>query len=107
MLPVLVNGEHGPGDVFEHEFSPEDERTNVESGLIQVEPVTYEVIGENRVYDHGKGERFQAQLLMEQEKHLVDAGHVRVVEEDRKPDQATEASPRASRGHKKASEKED
>jgi hypothetical protein len=82
LLPLLVNGEHGQGDEFEHEFTPEDEHVNVASGLLEVVPSEYRVVAEDSiVYDTPTGETFTAGLLMENEAALIAGGHIERVEE--------------------------
>lgn len=82
LLPLLVNGEHKQGDVFEHEFdSPEDEQANLQSGLLEIVPREYKVVGPTQVYETDPGGTFKVALTIGQEAHLVDAGHIRRVED--------------------------
>ncbi len=77
LLPILVNGEHKQGDVFEHEFdTPADEQTSLQSGLLEIVPRTYKVIGGSRVHDTDPGGEFEAALPMGQESLLIAGGHI-------------------------------
>jgi hypothetical protein len=77
LLPILVNGEHKQGDVFDHEFaSPAEEEGSVNSGLLEIVPRTYKVVGTTRVHDTDPGGQFDAGLLMGQEAALIAGGHI-------------------------------
>lgn len=84
LLPVLVNGEHGQGDEFDYEFTVDEERTNVQSGLLAVVPRRYRVLVDTEVYGvKGSDEdpTFEAAMLIEQESALVSGGHIERVED--------------------------
>lgn len=92
LLPLLVNGEHGQYDEFEHEFTPEDEYANVTSGLLEVVPREYRVVAEDTtVYDTPTGQTFKAGLLIEQEAALIGGGHIELVEETKPVQKKKEA----------------
>jgi hypothetical protein len=85
LLPILVNGEHGQGDEFEHQFdSPADENANLDSGLLEIVPRTYKVIGTSRVCETAPGDTFQAALRMGQEEPLIEGGHIERVDVPKK-----------------------
>ena len=95
------DGDYGIGDVFEHEFAtPQDEWDNLESGLLELQPNTYKVVGESDVYETPPGETFEKALAMGQEAHLVDAGFIKRIEEKPEP----EPSPKKKATAKKATE---
>jgi hypothetical protein len=95
LLPLLVNGEHGQGDVFEHEFTEADELENLRSGLLEVVPARYKVVGDSTVYDTPPGGEFDRALTIGEEAHLVNAGHV-----ERVPDTKPAAKARAKKEDK-------
>jgi len=77
MLPLLVNGEHKQGDVFEHEFdSWQDEDANLRSGLLTIVPRKYKVIGDSIVHGTPPGSIFEAALPMGQEDLLVQGNQI-------------------------------
>lgn len=80
LLPVLVNGEHGQGDIFEHEFTADDEATNLQSGLIEIVPRRYKVVGASIVHATEPGGTFSAAFTIGQEAALMEAGHIERVE---------------------------
>jgi hypothetical protein len=80
LLPLLVHtedGAYGQGEVFEKEFSEEEERANLASGLLELVPESYEVVGPRNVLGHAPGEKFEASLSIGQERMLVQAGHIK------------------------------
>lgn len=88
------SGDYGVGDVFEHEFdSPQDEQANIDSGLIEVVPRVYKVVGDSTVHDTTPGETFEAALTMTQETALVAGGHIARVPEP-KPEEPKKAPAR-------------
>jgi hypothetical protein len=77
LLPILVNGEHKQGDEFEHEFdSPADEEANLNSGLLEIVPRTYKVVGDSDVFETKPGSEFEKALTMEQERLLLEGGFI-------------------------------
>jgi len=80
LLPVLVDGEYGQGDEFEKELTPEEELANVQSGLLEIMPQTYKVIGASTVWDAAPGEEFERALTLGEEQLLVEGGHIERVE---------------------------
>jgi len=84
LLPLTVHTEDGSytqGEEFAKDFSPEDEATNVESGLLEIVPRRYKVIGESNVHGANPGEEFEAALLLGQEAALIEGGHIEPVDE--------------------------
>jgi hypothetical protein len=81
LLPLLVNGEHGQGDVFEYEFpSPPEEDAAIDTGLLEIVPRKYKVVGQSRVFDTAPGDEFEKALRMGQEAALFAGGHIERVE---------------------------
>jgi len=87
VLPLEVHlpaeaggGSYKQGEEFEHEFSEEDEAANLQSGLLEVIPCEYKVVGGSQVHGANPGETFTAALPMGQEAMLVAGGHIERVE---------------------------
>lgn len=75
LLPLLVHTEDGSyaqHEIFEKDFSAEDEAENVSSGLLGIVPIQYKVIGESEVYEHKPGETFELALPLGNEQQLAD-----------------------------------
>jgi hypothetical protein len=88
LLPLLVHTEEGSykqGEVFEKEFSAEDEAENLASGLLELQPSTYRVIGGSEVDGVAPGEEFEAAISIGREALLIEGGHIERVEEKPKP----------------------
>jgi hypothetical protein len=85
LLPLLVHTEdssYGQGEVFEKEFeSPEDEAANLDSGLLELQPLKYRNVGGSTVHGVEPGEEFELPLRMGEEKALLEGGHIELVEE--------------------------
>lgn len=97
LLPLTVHtedGEYGQGDEFEKEFSAQEEAANLASGLLEVVPREYRVVGESTVFDTAPGETFEAGLSMAQEATLL-GSHIERVE-----------TPKPKPKRRKASDKE-
>lgn len=88
LLPLLVHTEDGSykqGEEFEHEFSVEDEAANLASGLIEIVPREYKVIGTSEVLGHVAVDGpFLAAIPKGQEELLLDY-HLERVEAKPKP----------------------
>lgn len=85
LLPLKINNEAGQGDIFEADLDAEQERENVKSGLIEIQPQTYKVIGDSDVYETPPGETFEKALPLGEEQLLVDGGFVELVEDKPAP----------------------
>lgn len=72
--------DYGVGEEFEHEFSVEDERANVESGLLAIVPQRYRVVGPSNVDGHDPGDEFESDMTLGREALLVASGHIERVE---------------------------
>lgn len=84
LLPLTVHtddGSYTQGDVFEKEFTAEDEATNLDSGLLELVPAAYLVVGDSHVHDTPPGGVFTAALRIGHEELLVAGGHIERVEE--------------------------
>lgn len=83
LLPLVVHtedGSYGQGEEFEKEFSSEEERANLESGLLEVVPQPFEITGPHAVSGHAPGSTVEMSLSSAQEFTLTEAGHIRRVE---------------------------
>jgi hypothetical protein len=84
LLPLQVDTREGgsftQGDEFETEFSDEEESANITSGLLEIVPARFKVIGEQRVAETDPGEEFEAVLTLGQQQLLLDGGHIERVE---------------------------
>jgi hypothetical protein len=83
LLPLTVHtadAAYSQGDEFDHDFTEDEENANVASGLLEILPQTYEVIGPSRVHDTAPGGRFDRALRVGEEALLVAGGHIRRVE---------------------------
>lgn len=80
LLPLQVQpregGSYEQHDEFETEFTQDEETENVRSGLIEIVPVRYRVIGGSYVHDTAPGDEFEAALPMGNEALLVEGGHI-------------------------------
>lgn len=103
LLPLLINGEHGQGDVFDADLTDDQEATNIASGLLEIVPATYKVTGESRVFDTDPGATFTRALTVGQESLLVEGGFI-----ERQPDEPLpeKKQPAAAKRSKKRTEKE-
>jgi hypothetical protein len=84
LLPLTVHTEDGAykqGDEFEKDLSAVDEAENLASGLLELQPMTYRVVGESRVHETNPGDTFEMALPLGQEELLVAGGHIERVEE--------------------------
>lgn len=82
LLPLLIHtetGSYAQGEVFEKDFSPEDELENLNSGLLELLPSKYRVIGESIVDGNEPGSEFEAAIPLIREAQLV--YHIERVEE--------------------------
>lgn len=82
--PLLVhtdNASYAQGEEFDHEFSVEDEATNLASGLLELLPRTYRVIGGSEVHGAKPGETFTMSIPLGQEALLVQGGHIERVDD--------------------------
>ena len=88
-LPLTVHTEDGAyvqGEEFEKEFSEEEEAANLASGLLEVVPREYRVVGGSVVHGAEPGEILVIALPMGQERLLMEGGHIEpVVPEAPKP----------------------
>lgn len=84
LLPLLVhteNGSYAQGEEFDKDFdSPADEAVNLDSGLIEIVPQEYRVIGTSNVWGADPGETFTKALRVGEEAALVEGGHIERVE---------------------------
>jgi len=84
LLPLQVDTREGgsfrQGDVFETDFTPDEEATNVETGLLEIVPARFKVIGEQRVAETDPGEEFETVMTLGQQQMLIDGGHIERVE---------------------------
>ena len=84
MLPLLVHTEdasYKQGEEFEKDFTPDEETASVASGLLEIVPQTYKVVGGSRVHDTNPGDTFTRALTLNEEALLVSGGHIERVEQ--------------------------
>jgi hypothetical protein len=90
-LPLLVHTEDGSyaqGEEFDKEFTVEEERENLSSGLLEIVPRKYRVIGDSEVFEikaTADDPTFEAAFPIENEAALIQAGHIERVDEVAKP----------------------
>lgn len=88
MLPLLVHTEdasYAQGEEFEKEFSAVDEAENIASGLIEIVPREYKVVGTSEVLGHVAADGpFLAAIPKGQEELLL-GYHLERVESKPKP----------------------
>lgn len=87
-LPFAVqttDGRYEVGDEFEHEFSEEEERENLDSGLLVLLPRRYRIVGESDVFETPPGEEFERAIPLGQERLLFAGGHIERVEPEPEP----------------------
>lgn len=98
LLPLNVQpregGSYKQNEEFDADFTQEEETANIHSGLLEIVPVTYKVIGGSDVYETPPGEVFDAALPMGNEALLIEGGHIERVE---KPEPA-EKKPASKKG---------
>lgn len=93
LLPLLVHtadGAYKQGETFSKEFTPEQEAENLASGLLELQPNDYQVVGESEVDGHQPGDTFTAAIPLGREALLVAGGHIKRVEP--KPAKTTKAT---------------
>jgi len=80
LLPLRVHTEDGSyeqGEEFDKEFTADEEAANLESGLLEIVPRTYRVVGNSIVHETSPGDTFEAALTIGVEALLVDGGHIK------------------------------
>jgi hypothetical protein len=90
LLPLTVHtadNAYNQGDVFEREFSEVEEAANLDSGLLELQPMTYKVVGGSVVFDTPPGETFEKALRIGVEGLLVAGGHIERLDEPAEPDE--------------------
>lgn len=96
LLPLLVHTEDGSYaqfEEFEKEFTAEEEDANLASGLLELVPNEYRVIGDSEVDGHKTGETYTAAIPLAREALLVEGGHIERVEV--KPEKSTKTTKEA------------
>lgn len=94
LLPLLVHtedGSYGQGEEFSKDFSEEEEAANLASGLIEIVPREYRVIGGSVVHGAGPGEILVRALRIGEESLLIQGGHIEPIEAKPKAKAATPA----------------
>ena len=76
LLPVLINGEYGQGDVFDADLPADEEADWLAKGLLEIIPATYKVLGPSKVFDTEPEGTFEKALTVGQEQHLIEGGFV-------------------------------
>jgi len=83
LLPLRVHTEDGSytqGEEFDKDFTADEEETNVQSGLIEIVPRRYKVIGGSKVDGNEPDSEFDAAMTIGREAILVAGGHIERVE---------------------------
>jgi hypothetical protein len=84
LLPVKVQpregGSYEQHEEFETSFTQDEETENVRSGLIEIVPVRYRVIGGSTVHETAPGDEFTLALPMGNEALLIQGGHIERVD---------------------------
>jgi hypothetical protein len=88
LLPLNVQpregGSYTQHEEFESAFTQDEETENVRSGLLEIVPVRYRVIGGSTVHDTEPGGEFAAALPMGNEALLIEGGHIERVDKPAK-----------------------
>ena len=82
-LPLLVHtkeGSYAQGEEFDKDFTEGEEADNLQSGLLEIVPREYKVVGGSNVHGANPGESFTAALRVGEEAMLVEGGHIERVE---------------------------
>jgi hypothetical protein len=82
LLPLLVHTEDGSykqGQEFDKDFTADEEAANVESGLLEIVPQEYKVVGGSNVHGANPGETFKRALSIGEEYLLIAGGHIKRV----------------------------
>jgi hypothetical protein len=84
LLPLIVQpregGSYTQHEEFESAFTRDEENENVRSGLLEIVPCKYKVVGGSVVHDTNPGDEFTAALPMGNEALLIQGGHIERVE---------------------------
>jgi hypothetical protein len=83
LLPLRVgtaDGDYGQGEEFENEFTEDEETANLASGLLEIVPRTYRVIGTSIVHETAPGDTFELGLPIGPEALLIAGGHIERVD---------------------------
>jgi hypothetical protein len=88
LLPVKVQPREGGSyeqfEEFETDFSEEEETANLASGLLEIVPHRYKVVGGSDVYETPPGEEFEAAIPIGNEALLIEGGHIERVDQPAK-----------------------
>lgn len=93
LLPLLVHtsdAAYAQFEEFDHEFTVEEETANLASGLLELLPNTYRVIGGSEVHGTKPGGTFTMAIPMGQEALLFQGGHIERVDDE--PVESVDAS---------------
>jgi hypothetical protein len=83
LLPLVLHDENGSykqGDIFEKDMPAVEEAENLASGLLELQPLEYKVVGESNVHGANPGETFELALPRGQEELLIAGGHIKPIE---------------------------
>jgi hypothetical protein len=85
LLPLAVQpregGSYTQHEEFDAELTEDEETENVRSGLLEIVPQRYRVIGGSDVYETPPGEEFERALPLGNEALLIEGGHIERVTE--------------------------
>lgn len=66
----------GPGELLDHKFTADEEAGLLESGVLELEPRPYRVVGPLNVCGTQPGKKFTAAFTVGHEAALIEAGHI-------------------------------
>jgi hypothetical protein len=87
LLPLRVHTEdnsYTQGETFEKDFTAEEEAANIASGLLELVPNEYQVVGDSEVDGHKTGDTYSAAIPLGREALLVAGGHIKRIEKAKK-----------------------
>lgn len=84
-----------PGEILEHDFTPEEESDLVAAGRLELVPREYRNIGTSNVADAEPGEKFTHAFTVGQEQALLAGGHIERVDTKPKAKAKPAAAPEA------------
>jgi hypothetical protein len=87
LLPLTVHtadGSYTQGEEFGKAFTEEEEAANLDSGLLEIVPCEYRVMGGSEVFATRPGDVFLAPMRIGQEQLLIAGGHIERVEAPKK-----------------------
>lgn len=84
MLPLTVHtadASYAQGEEFDHDLTEEAEADSLNSGLLEIVPREYRVVGTSAVGGAKPGETFMAAYRIPHERALIAGGHIERVDQ--------------------------